>query len=61
MKSESSNLKKNLKMLQNVVPSEMADKINDLLTKIATDVLDNMEEHQRLLVKNNMGYEKANN
>jgi len=48
MKHESSNLRKNLQMLQDIVPAEMADKISDLLVKIATDAMDNMDEHLKL-------------
>lgn len=55
MKQESSNLRKNLQMLQNIVPAEMADKIALLLSKIATDAMDNMEEHLKLREKHNMG------
>jgi len=55
MKNESSNLRRNLQMLQNIVPSEMADKISELLLKIAADSLDNMEEHLKLREKHNLG------
>jgi len=48
MKHESSNLRKNLQMLQDIVPAEMADNISDLLVKIATDAMDNMDEHLKL-------------
>lgn len=55
MKHESANLRKNLQMLQSVVPSELADKISGLLEHIMTDALDNMEEHIKLRQKHNMG------
>ena len=59
MKSESASLKKNLSMLQNIVPAEMADKISDLLIKIANDSLDNMDEHLKLRQKHNLGQIQA--
>ena len=37
----------------------MADKIGDLFTKIASDILDNMEEHIKLRETHNLGQEKA--
>ena len=54
MKQESANLRKNLQMLQGIVPAELADKICDLLRKLAQDSLDNMDEHLRLRQKHNM-------
>ena len=33
----------------------MADKIGDLFTKIASDILDNMEEHIKLRETHNLG------
>ena len=55
MKQESGSLRKNLERLQNIVPNEMADRIEDLLVKIATDALDNMDEHIKLREKQNLG------
>lgn len=55
MKNESSNLKKNLSMLQNIVPSEMAERISDLLLLIAKDAMDNMDDHLKLREKYNLG------
>ena len=37
----------------------MADKISDLLIKIATDTLDNMDEHLKLRQKHNLGQIQA--
>ena len=54
MKNESANLRKNLSMLQDTVPEEMAGKISDLLIKMATDSLDNMDEHLKLRQKHNI-------
>ena len=54
MKSESENLRKNLQMLSNIVPAEMAEKIRDFLLKMAEDAMDNMEEHLKLRQKHNM-------
>lgn len=48
MKQESESLRKNLQMLSNIVPLEMAEKIRDLMLKMANDALDNMEDHLRL-------------
>ena len=41
-------------MLQGIVPAELADKICELLRKLAQDSLDNMDEHLRLRQKQNM-------
>ena len=54
MKHESANLRKNLSQLSNIVPAELAEKISDLLQKIANDSFDNMEEHLKLRQKYNM-------
>ena len=48
MKNESASLRKNLQMLQSIVPGDMADKISALLIKIATDSMDNIEEHMKV-------------
>ena len=48
MKSESENLRKNLQMLSNIVPAEMAEKIRDILMRMAEDAMDSMEEHLKL-------------
>lgn len=42
-------------MLQNIVPSEMAEKLSDLLLKIAKDAMDNMDEHVKIREKHNLG------
>ena len=54
MKQESESLRKNLQMLSNIVPTEMAEKIRDTMLKMATDAMDNMEDHLRLRQKQNM-------
>ena len=59
MKNESANLRKNLSMLQDTVPEEMAGKISDLLIKMATDSLDNMDEHLKLRQKHNINQIQA--
>ena len=42
-------------MLQNIIPSEMAEKLSDLLLKIAKDSMDNIDEHLKLREKHNLG------
>jgi len=59
MKQESESLRKNLQMLQNIVPEGMADNLRDLLLAMAEDALDNMEEHLKLRKKHNMGQIQA--
>ena len=54
MKQESSNLRKNLSMLQDTVPEEMAGKISDLLLRMANDSLENMDDHLKLRQKHNI-------
>lgn len=55
MKSESLSLKKNLQLLQSIVPAEMADKLSGLLLKIGKDAMDNFDEHLKLREKHNLG------
>ena len=42
-------------MLSSIVPSEMAERLSDLLLKIAKDAMDNMDEHLKLREKHNLG------
>lgn len=54
MKQESESLRRNLNMLSNIVPEEMAKKIKEFLIKMAGDAMDNMDEHLKLRQKHNM-------
>ena len=48
MRQEGARLKKDLAYLQSSMPAEMADRISNLLFNMATDALDNMDEHIKL-------------